>query len=69
MERALEEDAASNGSRVLKRLHYPLDMVLTCMRWSVAYPLSLRTMLAPCTLVSVHGMRHSTTHGLLGDYR
>jgi transposase-like protein len=46
MERALEEDAASNGARVLKRLHYPLDMVLICMRWSVAYPLSLREMLS-----------------------
>jgi putative transposase len=29
-------------ARVLKRLHYPLDVILTCVRWSVAYPLSLR---------------------------
>ncbi|HEY4047802.1 MAG TPA: IS6 family transposase, partial [Acidobacteriaceae bacterium] len=28
--------------RVLKRLHYPLDVILTCVRWYVAYPLSLR---------------------------
>jgi putative transposase len=27
---------------VLKRLHYPLDVILTCVRWYVAYPLSLR---------------------------
>ncbi len=27
---------------VLKRLHYPLDVMLTCVRWYVAYPLSLR---------------------------
>ena len=29
-------------SKVLKRLHYPLDVMLTCVRWYVAYPLSLR---------------------------
>jgi putative transposase len=29
-------------ARVLKRLHYPLDVILTCVRWYVAYPLSLR---------------------------
>jgi transposase-like protein len=28
--------------RVLKRLHYPLEIMLTCVRWYVAYPLSLR---------------------------
>ena len=26
----------------LKRLHYPLDVILMCVRWYVAYPLSLR---------------------------
>jgi hypothetical protein len=30
-------------NQVLKRLHYPLDTMLTCVRWCVAYPLSLRT--------------------------
>jgi putative transposase len=29
-------------SKALKRLHYPLDVILTCVRWYVAYPLSLR---------------------------
>ncbi|WP_408433502.1 IS6 family transposase [Paraburkholderia fungorum] len=29
-------------TRVLKRLHYPLEVILTCVRWYVAYPLSLR---------------------------
>jgi putative transposase len=29
-------------ARVLKRLHYPLDVILTCVRWYVAYPQSLR---------------------------
>jgi putative transposase len=33
-----------NGAlrKVLKRLHYPLNVMLTCVRWYVAYPLSLR---------------------------
>jgi len=29
-------------ARVLKRLHFPVDVILTCVRWYVAYPLSLR---------------------------
>jgi transposase-like protein len=29
-------------ARVLKRLHYPLDVILMCVRWYVAYPLSRR---------------------------
>ena len=29
---------------MLKRLHYPLDVILTCVRWYVAYPLSLRNL-------------------------
>jgi transposase-like protein len=28
-------------AKVLKRLHYPLDVILMCVRWYVAYPLSL----------------------------
>ncbi|OTP67892.1 Mobile element protein [Caballeronia sordidicola] len=28
--------------KVLKRLHYPLDVILLCVRWYVAYSLSLR---------------------------
>ena len=32
----------STLSKVLKRLHYPLEVILTCVRWYVAYPLSLR---------------------------
>jgi transposase-like protein len=30
--------------RVLKRLHYPLDVILMCVRWYVAYGLSLRNL-------------------------
>jgi transposase-like protein len=29
-------------ARVLERLHCPLDVILTCVRWEVAYPRSLR---------------------------
>ena len=28
--------------RVVKRLHYPLEVMLVCVRWYAAYPLSLR---------------------------
>ena len=28
--------------QVIKRRHYPLEVMLTCVRWYVAYPLSLR---------------------------
>src|ERR1700761_648806 len=28
--------------KVIKRLHYPLAVMLTCVRWYVAYPLSFR---------------------------
>jgi len=27
---------------VIKRFHFPLDVMLVCVRWYVAYPLSLR---------------------------
>ena len=30
--------------KVLKRLHYPLDVILVCVRWYVAYSLSLRNL-------------------------
>ncbi|MGO4156986.1 IS6 family transposase [Cupriavidus sp. YAF13] len=48
-------------AKVLKRLHNPLEVMLTCVRWYVAYPLSLRhleEMMAERGL-SVY---HSTVH-------
>ena len=30
--------------KVLKRLHYPLDVILLCVRWYVAYSVSLRNL-------------------------
>ena len=28
--------------KVLRRLHYPIEVMLVCVRWNAAYPLSLR---------------------------
>jgi transposase-like protein len=28
--------------KVIKRMHYPLEVMLICVRWYAAYPLSLR---------------------------
>lgn len=28
--------------KVIKRMHYPLEVMLSCVRWYVVYPLSLR---------------------------
>ena len=28
--------------KVVKRLHYPVEVMLICARWYAAYPLSLR---------------------------
>ena len=30
--------------KVLKRLHYPIEVMLVCVRWYAAYPLSLRNL-------------------------
>jgi putative transposase len=51
----------SSVARVLKRLHYPLDVILTCVRWYVAYPLSLRHLEE---MMSERGISvdHSTVH-------
>jgi putative transposase len=48
-------------ARVLKRLHYPLDVILTCVRWYVAYPLSLRH-LEEMMLERGISVDHSTVH-------
>lgn len=47
--------------RVFKRLHYPIEVILVCVRWYVAYPLSLRhleEMMAERGVV----VDHSTIH-------
>ncbi|MFM0125381.1 IS6 family transposase [Paraburkholderia sp. RL18-101-BIB-B] len=35
---------APDIAKVLKRLHYPLEVILLCVRWYVAYALSLRNL-------------------------
>ena len=48
-------------ARVLKRLHYPLDVMLLCVRWYVAYSLSLRNLEE---MMAERGIAvdHSTVH-------
>jgi putative transposase len=48
-------------ARALKRLHYPLDVILMCVRWYAAYPLSLRHIEE---MVAERGIcvDHSTVH-------
>jgi putative transposase len=48
-------------AKVLKRLHYPLDVILLCVRWYVAYSLSLRNLEE---MMSERGFEvdHSTVH-------
>ena len=48
-------------ARVLKRLQYPLDVILTCVRWYVAYPLSLRHLEEMMAERGV-SVDHSTVH-------
>ncbi|MEM5405617.1 IS6 family transposase [Paraburkholderia unamae] len=38
----MTEKLSPGVAKVLNRLHYPLDVMLLCVRWYVAYPLSLR---------------------------
>jgi transposase-like protein len=36
--------ANSTLRRVIKRLHFPLEVMLVCVRWYAAYPFSLRNL-------------------------
>ena len=42
MKKSIREKLNPAVARVRRRLHYPLDVILTCVCWYVAYPLSLR---------------------------
>ncbi len=48
-------------AKVLKRLHYPLEIMLLCVRWYVGYPLSLRNLEE---MMAERGIAvdHSTVH-------
>jgi putative transposase len=48
-------------AKVLRRLHYPLDVMLLCVRWYVAYSLSLRD-LEEMMAERAIGIDHSTVH-------
>src|SRR5476649_2620597 len=52
---------SSAVAKVLKRLHYPLEIMLVCVRWYVAYPLSLRNLEE---MMAERGIAvdHSTVH-------
>jgi len=53
--------ASSTLRKVIKRLHYPLEVMLVCVRWYAAYSLSLRNleeMMAERGVV----VDHSTVH-------
>ncbi|MGF6369013.1 transposase-like protein [Paraburkholderia sp. RAU6.4a] len=47
--------------KVLKRLHYPLDVILLCVRWYVAYSLSLRNLEEMMTERGIE-VDHSSVH-------
>ncbi len=48
-------------AKVFKRLHYPFDVMLLCVRWYVAYPVSLRHLEE---MMAERGLSvdHSTVH-------
>jgi len=48
-------------AKVLKRLHYPLEVILLCVRWYVAYSLSLRNLEEMMAERDI-GVDHSTVH-------
>ncbi len=48
-------------STALKRQHYPLDVMLLCVRWYLAYSLSLRN-LEEMIAERAIGVDHSTVH-------
>src|SRR5258705_1190922 len=52
---------AAGVAKVLQRLHYPLDVMLLCVRWYVAYSLSLRN-LEEMMAERAIGVDHSTVH-------
>lgn len=58
-------------AKVLKRLHYPLEVIVRCVRWYVAYPLSLRhleEMMAERGIAVDHSTVHRWALKLLQGY-
>src|ERR1035437_1026340 len=59
--RAMRQTLNPVLAKVLKRLHYPLNVILLCVRWYSAYPLSLRNLEE---MMAERGISvdHSTVH-------
>ena len=47
--------------KVVKRMHYPMEVMLTCVRWYAAYPLGLRHIEERMAGRGV-GVDHATVH-------
>src|SRR5215469_5200702 len=60
-ERISRKTLSPGVAKVLKRLHFPVDVMLLCVRWYVAYSLSLRNLEE---MMAEHGIEvdHSTVH-------
>ena len=58
---------AAGIAKVLKRLHYPLDVMLLCVRWYVAYSLSLRDLEAMMAERAI-GVDHMIKNGQMKDF-
>ena len=59
--RQLKNQLSPSLGKVLKRLHYPIDVILVTVRWYIAYSLSLRD-LEEMTLERGISVDHSTIH-------
>ncbi len=59
--KTLRKTVPAGIGNVLKRLHYPLDVILLCVRWYVAYSLSLRNLEEMMAERGVD-VDHSTVH-------
>ena len=59
--KTLRKTLPAGIGEVLKRLHYPLDVILLCVRWYVAYSLSLRNLEEMMAERGI-GVDHSTVH-------
>jgi len=57
----MQQDTKATLKRVFQRLHYPIDVILVCVRWYVAYPLSLRHLEEMMAERGV-SVDHSTVH-------
>uniref|UniRef100_UPI000684F2FC IS6 family transposase n=1 Tax=Paraburkholderia mimosarum TaxID=312026 RepID=UPI000684F2FC len=60
-ERISRKTLSPGVAKVLKRLHFPVDVILLCVRWYVAYSLSLRNLEE---MMAERGFEvdHSTVH-------